>query len=100
MLCVFKLSQIEASRVEFGNVNSFESSMMNRYHTYPPNFTIVVSGHQATGNSIVEFAFKGVAQSELVYEIPLMLPRKATSEYTMLCVEYVFSPQITYICLL
>jgi hypothetical protein len=69
--------QIEASKVEFGNVSSFQMNM-NRYHMYPPNFTITASGHQATGDSIVEFEFKGVAQTELLYEVALIVPRKAT----------------------
>ena len=48
---------------------------------YPPNFTITINGHQATGDSIAEFEFKGVAQSQLFYEIPLIVPRRrATSE--------------------
>ena len=47
---------------------------------YPPNFTITASGHQATGDSIVKFEFKGVAQTELLYEVALIMPRKATSE--------------------
>lgn len=52
---------------------------MNRYHMYPPNFTITINGHQATGNGFAEFEFKGVAQSQLFYEIPLIVPRRRTT---------------------
>ena len=55
-------------------------NLMNRYHVYPPNFTITVSGHQATGRDHVKFVFKGAVQDNLHYEIPLILPRKTTSE--------------------
>ena len=55
-------------------------NMMNRYHMYPPNFTITVSGQQATESCFVEFVFKGVVQTELLYEMALTLPRKTTCE--------------------
>ena len=61
-------------------MSSFQMNTMNRYHMYPPNFAITVSGHQATGNSTAEFDFKGATQNELVYEVPLIVPRKGTSE--------------------
>lgn len=47
---------------------------------FPPNFTIAVNGHYATHNCTVEFDFRGAVQTDLVYEISLMLPRRHTSK--------------------
>ena len=60
-------------------MSNYQISLMNMYHTYPPNFTIAVNGHRALRNTVVQFTFKG-GVTTLETEVALMIPHKNTSE--------------------